>query len=331
MDEDDNPIVEAYNFFFLNADCNCADADDYFRKRGKVLHRLREGILGNPGYLGIFCGLMLGWVCIAGYYAILFAESIGVLLGEEPAQISDDAYLARMLTGLFMLFVVWLASRWCIDSYENRKSLIAEACAGVKKSCLRSCLCVCWRGRTVRSKVWMLFSLVFCVFFGVTAGMYLSVDIAGNGIWDKLGTFVVVTICVWIGCVRACSLSIGLWGRARLFAIPLVGTLVLVLLGALLKLVVVLDGFIFSVIKFGVSASIMFNLIWFGLMGAYLMIHEYESMRVAGQLSSLGKRQVMAISDWVRRDIFVWLVSGALATFALIVLECMGLLLLALL
>lgn len=240
-----------------------------------------------------------------------------------------------MLAGAFMLFVVWLASQWNIASYENRRLLIANTCDAVKKSGQCFSLCFGWRSRTVWSKVWMVLSLALCVNFGVAAGMYLAVvveDLAvafgGEARYD-LFVLLSVALGIWASFIRVCSLSIGLGDWARLVVIPSVGALDLVVLGALLKPLVVSHELVLSVIEFGVPASTMFNLIWFVLMGAYLMIHECESMRVRGQLSSSGKSRLMAVSDWVRRDIPAWLVLGALATFALIVLECIGMLLMA--
>lgn len=172
-----------------------------------------------------------------------------------------------------MLFaVVWLAC-WCIDSYENRKGLIAEACTGAKKSCWRSCLCVCWRGRAVRSKVLDdLLAGILCV-FGVTA-MCLSVSIAESEVWDKLGTFVVVAILAF-GSLRKSMLAqhrfvgSGPSVRDSPCGDPCIG-----LVGRSAEAGSHLERVHPPGNKVRRFSPIMIILIWFGLMGAYLMIHE---------------------------------------------------------
>lgn len=331
-----NPLIDAYNFFFANIDRTRVDVHGYLRKRCEVLNNLREGILGNPGYLGLFCGFVLGWAGIIGYLSFVMAEFYGMELSSESVSTSMDAYLARMLAGAFVLLIVGLVSRWYIDSYERRRKLIADDCSGAERPGWRLFLHSSWKVSNWKSRVWMVFSLILCLVFGLAAGAYLFIvvgDEASMDVSQRWTILLVVLIGAWARCIRACSLSVGLVNRFRLFALPFLMAFVLGLLGFLLgsKLSMIASSCepVHWVLEFGVPLSTMANLVWFGLVGVHLMMREHELMRAQGKSKFLNEPQIMPISEWARRDIPMLLISGALATFALIMLELMGLVLTA--
>lgn len=334
MDNESNPLVEAYCFFFSNANDARVTVDKYLQERGEVIRRLRDAVLSNPGYLGLFGSLLLGWASVADYFAVPMAKLINIQPSPESVHASDVGYLARLLAGAFVLLVIWFASRWTIASYENRKKLIAESQVGLKKTGLRHALCVGWKGRSGKSKKWMCLSLISCLILGICTGIYIIV--ARDEI--KQWLFAIVVLGAWIRCVRACSLSIGFYGRVHLFLFPALTAVVLGAIGAggvLLKpaifpieLAPLVKEVVIDLIALVILCATTLDFFWFGVAGFSLVVHVFDSARTSKESKTSSEAQLITISDWVLRDSLRWFISGVLLTLILILVDWMGLFLL---
>lgn len=316
--DDGNALVEAYDFFVNNTNSKRITRESYLNKRGQVLSKLCRAVLESPGYLGIFLGILLGWISSAGYLADFF---VSILLQTEADRPSDSyAHVLRVLAGLVVVLAIWFISRHSIEAYR--------ACGKRSEGTDRDD-----EGSEVQSlsRIWVGVSIILFSVSSVIAGysLYaLSRSFFGVPTLNKaLSTFIIVAG-MWSQSLRVCWIGIGVNGVKRPTALLIASLIPGIGIGAVCSQCAGVDTSLSALLEaLAVTCSSLF-LIWHGFVGIILLEDAREIKTVSRSVESRAPQKRVA-AEWVRKDAPRWLVSFILCTAAIVLLDVIGVMLLA--
>ena len=316
--DDGNPLVEAYDFFITNADLKQITLKEYLRNRNGVLRRLRKAVLGNPGYLGILLGILLGWTNAAGY----IADTLLAALFRVTIQFRTDSYanILRALTGLVVLLAVWFISRHCVDTYRNDERR-HEGDNHVSRDSGTT------RGH---SKIWVIISGILYCASSIAAGcslyaLFRSFD--GVSTPNELFIMMIILVGTWLHSLRVCWLRNGVNGIKMPMGLFVVSLVLGMGAGYYFQLPGADTPFGTALEALALVGS-MLSFAWFGFVGANLLEDDRAARRVSKHAGpSVSEKRTTA--EWIRKDAPLWLINLALCTVALALLEVVGTMILA--
>mgnify|MGYP000401585380 CR=1 FL=1 len=315
---DENPLVEAYDFFVINASSERITLKGYLNKRDTVLRGLRKAVLENPGYLGIFLGILLGWVNTAGYLADLF---VAFFIPAEIEFRSDSyAHIFRTLTGLVAFLAIWLVSRHCVVAYRTSGERAGEdsQISGNPEA-------------EQFSRIWIGISIFLYAVSSVVAGcsLYtLSLNFADTLVSNQALLTLIIVAGMWANSLRVCWMGIGVNGAKVPTALLVTSLIPGIEVGTLYSQFAGVGTPSGSVLEMLAVVFSTLSLTWLGFVGINLLGDGRVTRRVSKSADSRIP-QKRAVSEWIRRDVPLWLISLTLCTVAVALLDVIGIMLLA--
>lgn len=315
---DRNPLVEAYDFFVTNASSERITIKGYLHKRDTVLRGLRKAVLENPGYLGIFLGILLGWVNAAGYLADLF---VYFFIPMEIEFRSDSyAHILRTLTGLVAFLAIWLVSRHCVDAYRTSGERPGEnSQIGGSPEAERL------------SEIWIGVSIFLYAVSSVVAGcsLYtLSLSFTDTLAPNIALLTLIIVAGMWSQSLRVCWMGVGVNGVKVPTALLVVSLITGIEVGTSYSQFAGAGTHFGAVLEMLAVVSSAISLTWLGFVGINLLGDGCAVRRVSkSEKSRIPQKR--AVAEWIRSDVPLWLISLTLCTVAVALLDVVGVMLLA--